>query len=371
VPASDVDDNTFVGVDNLVANKGGKVAASYRPNTGVITAYREGDILIGNIRPYLKKIWLADRSGGCSGDVLAIRIAAECELLLEPRFLYYVLSSDGFFAFNMQNAKGAKMPRGSKVAILKYGVPVPPLEVQREIVRVLDFFQSLEAELEAELEARRRQYAHYRDSLLTFTESRGRERVRWLTLADVCRSVTSGGTPTATRPDFYNGEIPWLRTQEVRYTDIYDTQIRITAEGLRKSAARWIPENCVIVCISGATAARAAINKIPLTTNQHCCNLDVDPTQALYRYVFHWVSSQYEPLKQFGQGARSDLNSKLIKDFPIPVPSLAEQDRIVGILDHFDALVNDLSVGLPAELAARRRQYEYYRDRLLSFPESA
>lgn len=190
-------------------------------------------------------------------------------------------------------------------------------------------------------------------------------------MADVCRSVTSGGTPLATRPDFYGGTIPWLRTQEVRYSDIYETEIKITPEALKRSAARWIPADCVIVCISGATAARAAINKIPLTTNQHCCNLEIDAAQAHYRYVFHWVSSQYESLKQLGQGARSDLNSALIKGFSISIPPLAEQERIVAILDKFDALVNDLSAGLPAELAARRRQYEHYRDRLLSFPESA
>ena len=87
--------------------------------------------------------------------------------------------------------------------------------------------------------------------------------------------------------------------------------------------------------------------------------------------MFYWVSSKYEELKALGRGARSDLNAKLIKDFPIPVPSLEEKIRVVGLLDKFDALVNDLSVGLPAELAARRKQYEYYRDKLLTFEEAA
>jgi type I restriction enzyme S subunit len=97
--------------------------------------------------------------------------------------------------------------------------------------------------------------------------------------------------------------------------------------------------------------------------------MQIDPAQANYRYVFHWVSSRYADLKAMGQGARSDLNSGLIKSFPIPVPPLTEQERIVAILDSFDTLVNDLSIGLPAELAARRKQYEHYRDRLLTFEE--
>jgi type I restriction enzyme S subunit len=247
-------------------------------------------------------------------------------------------------------------------------VPVPPLEVQFAIARILDTFTQLEAELEAELEARRQQYQYYRDSLLTFTE---RERVRWTTLSDVCTKVSSGSTPLATRPDFYGGKIPWLRTQEVQFRDIYDTELHITDAGFENSATRWIPENCVIVAISGATRGRLAINKIPLTTNQHCCNLEIDANQANYRFVFHWLASQHYELRALGQGAREDLNIGMIKRFLLPLPSLDEQVRIVGILDKFDALVNDLSIGLPAELAARRQQYEYYRDRLLSFDEAA
>jgi type I restriction enzyme S subunit len=188
-----------------------------------------------------------------------------------------------------------------------------------------------------------------------------------MTLGEICKSVSSGGTPLSTRAEFYGGDIPWLRTQEVRYQDIYDTEIKITQKGLEYSSAKWIPANCVIVAISGATAARSAINKIRLTTNQHCCNLEVDPAQANYRYVFHWVSKEYENLKALGQGARADLNAGIIKGFPIVIPSLDEQARIISILDKFDALVNDLSSGLPAEIKARRQQYEHYRDRLLTF----
>lgn len=153
--------------------------------------------------------------------------------------------------------------------------------------------------------------------------------------------------------------------------DIHDTEVKITERGLEGSSARWIPANCVIVAISGATAGRSAINKIPLTTNQHCCNLEIDPAKASYRYVFHWLSHEYEKLRALGQGARADLNGAIIKKFPIAVPSLEEQARIVAILDQLDALVNDLSIELAAELNARGQQYAYYRDRLLTFREAA
>lgn len=369
VDASDLDKSSFVGVDNLVADKGGRVDASYLPNTERLTAYEPGDILLGNIRPYLKKVWRATNSGGCSGDVLAIRIHATSLREIHPEFLYYLLSSDGFFAYNMQHAKGAKMPRGDKAAILGFKIPVPPLEVQSEIVRVLDQFTQLEAELEAELEARRSQYDHYRSALL---DNAGSTDVEWSTLGEISTRVSSGATPKAGAPEYYNGgTIPWLRTSEVTFGEIRDTEMKITDQALKETGASWIKQNCVIVAISGATAARSAINKIPLTTNQHCCNLQIDESRADYRYVFFWVSSKYEELKAFGRGARADLNTKLIKDFPVPVPPLDEQRRIVTLLDTFDSLVNDLSVGLPAELAARRKQYEYYRDKLLTFEEAA
>jgi len=156
IDATKVDETTFVGVDNLVADKGGRVDATYLPNTARLTAYDTGDILIGNIRPYLKKIWRATHSGGCSGDVLAIRTRGTPLASLDTRYLYYALSSDGFFAYNMQHAKGAKMPRGDKAAIMDYEIPIPcpdepeiSLIIQDEIVRILDNFTELTAELTA------------------------------------------------------------------------------------------------------------------------------------------------------------------------------------------------------------------------------
>ena len=99
--------------------------------------------------------------------------------------------------------------------------------------------------------------------------------VEYKAIQQICKKVVSGGTPTASRSDYYNGDIPWLRTQEVDWKDITDTEIKITQDGLNNSSAKWIPENCVIVAMYGATAGKIAINKIPLTTNQACCNLEL------------------------------------------------------------------------------------------------
>lgn len=193
-----------------------------------------------------------------------------------------------------------------------------------------------------------------------------------MTLAEVSKRICSGGTPSKSHPEYYeNGSIPWLRTQEVDFKEIVDTEVHITAEAVASSSTKMIPANCVIVAMYGATAGKAAINKIPLTTNQACCNLEIDPKIASYRYVYYWVCREYEKIRSLGQGSQNNINGAVVRGYPIPIPSLEEQERIVAILDKFDALVNDISQGLPAEIEARRKQYEYYRDKLLSFKPKA
>ncbi|WP_296607069.1 restriction endonuclease subunit S [Nocardioides sp.] len=288
---------------------------------------------------------------------------------LDPEFTKHLFRSAEIRRQIIRTANGVTRINISKARFRAIKIPVPPLAIQREIAAILDKMESLKAELEAELELRSRQYAFYRDSLLTFAET---EIVRWATLGDISVRVSSGATPTAGRSEYYEGgTIPWLRTSEVRFNDIVETEMRITERALRETGAKWIPADCVIVAISGATAGRSAVNKIPMTTNQHCCNLEIDPEQADYRYVFQWVSHHYEVIKALGRGARADLSAGLIKSFEIALPPIDEQRRIALLLDRFDALVNDLSIGLPAEIKARQAQYEYYRDKLLTFEELA
>ena len=280
-----------------------------------------------------------------------------------------------------------------------FPVPVPPLDVQNRIVNVLDNFEKICSDLNiglpAEIEARQKQYEYYRDKLLTFAETgntilsraeqsraeQSRALIKLLqyvfgyavvSLQDVVKNSCSGGTPKKGVSEYYeDGNIPWLRTQEVVFRDICKTECFITESAVKNSAAKWIPENCVIVAISGATAGRCAINKIPLTTNQHCLNLEVDPEMALYRYVYYCICAKQEELLAKKEGARGDLNSTRILSLQIDLPSIEKQKRIVSILDRFDDICNDLTSGLPAEIEARQKQYEYYRDKLLTFKEVA
>ncbi|TQI78581.1 type I restriction enzyme S subunit [Serratia fonticola] len=297
------------------------------------------------------------------------------EVVVNYKYLFYWLTIEA----KKHVYSGMGNPKLMSHQVEKIPVPIPcpdnpekSLAIQSEIVRILDTFTVLTAELTAELNMRKKQYNYYRDQLLSFDDG----EVEWKTLGDVTKKWYSGGTPTAGKAEYYeNGDIPWLRTQEVKFSDINSTEIKITQAALKNSAAKWIPENCVIIAISGATAGRSAINKIPLATNQHCGCLEIDDTKALYRYVFHWVSFNYENIKLLGQGARGDLNSTIIKNFKLPVPyatdpdkSLEEQARIVDILDKFDTLTNSITEGLPREIELRQKQYKHYRELLFSFP---
>lgn len=276
-------------------------------------------------------------------------------------FIYYYLKSSEIKLLGDQQKGG--IPAVSKKQVEEFKVPVPPLEVQREIVHVLDSFTLLTAELAAELAARQKQYEFYRDELLNTDENR-------IELKQVVKKASSGSTPNKKNIEYYEGGmIPWIRTQDVKFNEITAVDSFITEKAVQETSAKWIPENCVIVAISGATAGRCAINKIKATTNQHCLNMIVDESKALYKYVFYCVANQYEELIARKQGARGDLNSSLILSLKIPVPPLSEQQRIVDILDRFDALCNDITSGLPAEIEARKKQYEYYRDKLLTFKE--
>ncbi|EKE0008324.1 TPA: restriction endonuclease subunit S [Escherichia coli] len=194
----------------------------------------------------------------------------------------------------------------------------------------------------------------------------------WKPLEDISIKISSGGTPKTGVSEFYDGDIPWLRTQEVNFCDIWDTEVKITESGVKNSSAKWIPKNCVIVAMYGATVGKIGINKIPMTTNQACANIQLNEEVAHYRYVFHFLCSQYTYIKSLGTGSQTNINAQIVKNIKIPIPcpdnpekSLAIQSEIVRILDKFTALTAELT----AELNMRKKQYNYYRDRLLSFDE--
>ena len=163
------------------------------------------------------------------------------------------------------------------------------------------------------------------------------EEWKYIKVSELCKKVCSGGTPKSTVSAYYGGEIPWLNTKEINFNRIYKTEKNITQEGLDNSSAKWIEENSVVVAMYGATAGKCAISKIPLTTNQACCNLMINNVVADYRYVYYALCNDYVKLSSLANGgAQQNLNAQQIKDFGIPYRELKEQKAIANILSSFD-----------------------------------
>ncbi|WP_322742609.1 restriction endonuclease subunit S [Synechocystis salina] len=374
IDAAVLDATSFVGVDNLVADKGGRVDASYLPNTERLTAYEPGDILLGNIRPYLKKVWKATNSGGCSGDVLAVRILDKFRNFVSADFLYYLLSSEKFFSYNMQHAKGAKMPRGNKAAILNYQIPIPcpdnpdrSLAIQAEIVRILDTFTALTAELTAELTDRKKQYNYYRDHLLAFEEG----EVEWKPLGEIGEFIRG---KRFTKADYADDGI-----QAIHYGEIYThygvsashTLSQVRAE-MAASLRYAMPDDVVIAGVGetvedvGKAVAWIGSEKVAIHDDSWAFRHSMNP--KFVSYVMQTTTFINEKAKHVSSGKINRLLINGVSKISIPVPSPEEQARIVAILDKFDTLTTSISEGLPREIALRQKQYEYYRDLLLTFP---
>lgn len=156
-------------------------------------------------------------------------------------------------------------------------------------------------------------------------------------LGDVCSRVCSGGTPKSTNLSYYGGEIPWLNTKEIDFNRIYSTEKTITDSGLNNSSAKWIVPNTVTVAMYGATAGKSCIVKVPMTTNQACCNLTINDEVADYEFVYYSLKNDYTTLASLANGgAQQNLNAQIIKDYVLKMPSLADQRRIASILSSLD-----------------------------------
>lgn len=190
-------------------------------------------------------------------------------------------------------------------------------------------------------------------------------------VGDVCKYTTSGGTPRTSVASYYEPPtVPWLKTKEVNYCRIYQTESYISQEGLDNSSAKLIPENSVIVAMygQGDTAGRVAINKIPVSTNQACCNLIIDPEKADYEFVYYALSTLYEKLVSLKNGgAQPNLNAQIIRSVEIPFPPLETQHKIAAFLSAYDDLIenNQKQIKLLEE-AAQRLYKEWFVD--LHFP---
>lgn len=270
---------------------------------------------------------------------------------LNTKFLYYLMT-DSFKKYILGKSVGATSISIRKPMLEKFPIPIPPLKIQAEIVRILDAFTELTAELTAELVSRKRQYAYYRDQLLTFNDG----EVEWKALGDLAENLDSKRKPI-TSGLRESGDIPYYGASGiVDYVKdyIFDGDYLLVSEDGANLTARNTP---IAFSISGKS-----------WVNNHAHVLKFD-TYAERRYVEYYLNN-IDLTPYISGAAQPKLNQKNLNSIEIPSPSLKEKERIVAILDKFDALTTSLTEGLPGEIALRQQQYKYYRELLLSFPKT-
>ena len=272
---------------------------------------------------------------------------------LSPEFTKYLFRSDLLRKQIMKTASGVTRFNVSKKKFLAITLPVPPLRVQARIVEILDKFTQLEAELEAELEARRKQYAYYRDQLLNFSQCPPLNvNVKWRALGEVAEI----GTGSSNRQDeAENGVYPFY----------------VRSKNILRSSTYQFDETAIIIPGEGGIGDIFHYTEGKYALHQRAYRIKVNAENELFpKFLFYYMTNAFKPfiLSRCVGATATSIRKPMLTDFPIPLPPLSEQRRIVDILDRFDTLTNSISEGLPKEIALRRKQYAYYRDALLSFP---
>ncbi|MET4902924.1 restriction endonuclease subunit S [Paenarthrobacter sp. CC6] len=306
--------------------------------------------------------WLGDCDVVVSGDAYIYRHTQD------PRYVAYYFQSNQFQDQKKRHITGTKVRRVSGESLAKIQIPVPPLEVQREIVLILEQFRELEVELEAELEARHQQYQHYAGLLLV-----SGDEVPRVKFGDVA-TIVRGASPRPIQKfitESVDG-LPWIKIGDVPAHGkfITGTRQRVTADGAAKSR-RVCPGDFVLS--NSMSFGRPYISKIEGYIHDGWLAISEFQESFVSDYLYYLLRSapiQQEFARRAGSGTVKNLNAEIVRSIEIPVPPRKTQERVVELLDKFDALVNDEQVGLPAEIASRRQQYEHYRDRLMTFAEA-
>ena len=358
----------YITTESLLPNKEGKgVATNLPPVVCSLTHFREGDVLVANIRPYLKKVWFADKKGGCSSDVLVFRAKEGCK----SSFLYAVLLQDNFFDHAMKGVKGSKMPRGDKGQIMRYELPIFSLQEQENIGNfVINIMKKimLNRSINHNLEALAKQLYDYWFVQFDFPNEEGKpykssggkmiwnEKLKreipegWevVKIQDIAQTY-SGGTPTSTNRAYYDdGNIPWINSGELNSPIITSSSNYITEEGLNNSSAKLYPSNTVLVALYGATAGKVSLLSFEACSNQAICGV-MPKEKFMTTYIQFYLSSLYEYFIILSSGsARDNISQDVIKNTYLSIPEYV-------LLKNYSDIVNPII----NKIIAKKQEVEY------------
>lgn len=330
---------------------------------------RTGDLVVTTTSETTEEVctavaWLGDGSIVIGGHSCVFRHS------LDPLYVAYYFQTDDFERQKRKFVTGTKVKEIKVADIARIEIPVPPMAVQLEVVSVLHKMERLAAELEVELEARSRQYEHYRQVLVNRVNA---DPVALSTLG----KWQGGITPSKLNRAYWeSGTVPWLASMDVSNTTTDEIRGRVTQAALKETSLRLITAPSVAVVMRSNILRRVlpiGLIKVDTTVNQDmrvlAPRVGVDA-----EYVYQVLCADSERIRAScvrTDGSMAAVDSQRFFAWEIPLPSLDEQRSVAKALRHFDDLVNNREIGLPAEIAARRKQFEFYRDRLLTFEEAS
>lgn len=279
---------------------------------------------------------------------------------LNIKYLYYILS----ISTKKYVSSGMGNPKLMSNVVGKIKIPIPPLEIQEEIVKILDKFTDYVTELTTELTLRQKQYNYYRDKLLSFENQC--YKVVWRNLGDVA-TFNYGYTAKASE----SGEVRFIRITDINENGYLKVSDQKYIQSFTDVEKYFVKKGDLLMARTGATYGKTVYYDSDDNAVYASFLIKISPNPELNsRYYWHFSKSNLywnQADKLVSKAGQPQFNANSLKNIKIPIPSLEIQSRIVQVLDNFDAVCNDLNIGLPKEIELRQKQYEFFRDKLLTF----
>lgn len=344
VPVAELNYETYISTENMLPNKEGITRSSGLPTVLQTQAFHVNDVLISNIRPYFKKIWISNRNGGCSNDVLVLRAKENCH----PKFLYYLLSEDRFFNFTTITSKGTKMPRGDKRAIMQYAIPNLALDKQIEIADVL-------SALDDKIELNRRMNQTLEELAQTLFKKMfidNPDRAGWekCKLSDVTIKITKGTTPTTYGYGFSSTGVIFIKVNSITEDhsfnfDSFEFIDEYVNEALSRSK---IEEDDILFTIAGTIGRIAKVTKnvLPANTNQAVAIIRSDKEKVLPNYLRLWLCQGFVKeilLSKVVQAVQANLSLSILSESEIILPNISLQKEIFSPINE---LINKIEANV-------------------------
>lgn len=323
VNTQNLSSDNYVATENMLQDYQGFIEASSVPTNTNVVKFNKGDVLLSNIRPYLKKVWFADKNGGCSADVFVFKALSACI----PDFLHYIIANDRFINFAMSGAKGVKMPRGDKEQMKTYEIGLPSIEEQKKIATLLQLLDERIATQNKIIEDLKKLKCAIIDYTIDSIQADYTE------FETMYVAAGEGGTPSTSKKEYYeNGRIPFVKIENLKQKYLVSNKDYITELGLQKSSAWLIPANSILFS-NGATIGEISITTYPVCTKQGILGI-VPKADIDTEYLYYLMSSRYfkkEIYRIITEGTMKTAYLKDINKIRCPIPSKAVQQEIVRI----------------------------------------